>query len=114
VGVAGVALALSGANVVLALVGLAAMRREIKRLGGRRLLRSLVKMLSAGAVMYAVARGGTEILGAGSEALERVFILAVVGGGSLAAYLGVAFLLKTEELKPAVALLRRRIARADS
>jgi hypothetical protein len=25
----------------------------------------------------------------------------------------VAFLLKTEELKPAVALLRRRIARAD-
>ena len=114
VGVAGVALALSGANAVLALVGLAAMRREIKRLGGRRLLRSLAKMLSAGAVMYAVARGGTEILGAGSEALERVFILAVVGGGSLAAYLGVAFLLKTEELKPAVALLRRRIARADS
>jgi putative peptidoglycan lipid II flippase len=113
VGVAGVALALSGANAVLALVGLAAMRREIKRLGGRRLLRSLAKMLSAGAVMYAVAWGGTAILGVGSGALERVFILAVVGGGSLAAYLGVAFLLKTEELKPVVALLRRRIARAD-
>jgi putative peptidoglycan lipid II flippase len=114
VGVAGVALALSGANAVLALVGLAAMRREIKRLGGRRLLRSLAKMLSAGAVMYAVAWGGTAILGAGSGALERVYILAVVGGGSLAAYLAVAFLLKTEELKPAVTLLRRRIARADS
>jgi len=109
-----VALALSGANAVLALVGLAAMRREIKRLGSRRLLRSLAKMLSAGAVMYAVAWGGTAILGVGSGALERVFILAVVGGGSLAAYLGVAFLLKTEELKPAVAMLRRRIARADS
>ncbi len=114
VGVAGVALALSGANAVLALVGLVAMRREIKRLGGRRLLRSLAKMLSAGAVMYAVAWGGTEILGVGAGALERVLILAVVGGGSLAAYLGVAFLLKTEELKPAVAMLRRRIARADT
>ena len=77
-------------------------------------MRSVAKMLSAGAVMYAFAWGGTEILGVGSGALERVFILAIVGGGSLAAYLGVAFLLKTEELKPAVAMLRRRIARAGS
>ena len=114
VGVAGVALALSVANAGLALVGLLAMRREIKRLGGRRLLRSVAKMLAAGGVMYAVAWGGTAILGVGSGALERIFILTVVGGGSLAAYLGVAFVLKTEELKPAVALLRRRIARADS
>jgi putative peptidoglycan lipid II flippase len=113
VGVAGVALALSGANAGLALVGLLAMRREIKRLGGRRLLRSLAKMLAAGVVMYAVAWGGTAILGVGSGALERIFILAVVGGGSLAAYLGVAFLLRTEELKPAVALLHRRLAGAN-
>jgi len=113
VGVTGVALALSGANAGLALVGLLAMRREIKRLGGRRLLRSLAKMLAAGVVMYAVAWGGTAILGVGSGALERIFILAVVGGGSLAAYLGVAFLLRTEELKPAVALLHRRLAGAN-
>ena len=106
--VIGVALALSGANVVLALLGLAAMRRETKRLDGRRLLRSLVKILVAGAAMYAVARGGTALLGVGSETLERAFIIAVVGGVSLAAYLGVALLLKAEELKPAVALLRRR------
>jgi len=63
--------------------------------------------------MYAVAWGGTAILGVGSGALERIFILAVVGGGSLAAYLGVAFLLRTEELKPAVALLHRRLAGAN-
>src|SRR5215218_5189391 len=106
--VIGVALALSGANVVLALLGLAAMRRETKRLDGRRLLRSLAKILAAGAAMYAVARGGTALLGVGSETLERAFITAVVGGVSLAAYLGVALLLKAEELKPAVALLRRR------
>jgi hypothetical protein len=33
-------------------------------------------------------------------------ILTVVGGASLAAYLGAAFLLKAEELKPAAAVLR--------
>jgi putative peptidoglycan lipid II flippase len=107
-GVIGVALALSGANAVLALLGLAAMRRETKRLDGRRLLRSLAKILAAGAAMYAVARGGTALLGAGSVTLERAFVIAVVGGVSLAAYLGVALLLKAEELKPAVALLQRR------
>jgi putative peptidoglycan lipid II flippase len=105
-GVIGVALALSGANAALALMGLAAMRREIKRLDGRRLLLSLARILAAGAAMYAVARGGTALLGVGSGALERALILTVVGGASLAAYLGAAFLLKAEELKPAAALLR--------
>jgi putative peptidoglycan lipid II flippase len=107
-GVIGVALALSGANAVLALLGLAAMRRETKRLDGRRLLRSLAKILVAGAAMYVVARGGTALLGVGSGTLERAFIIAAVGGVSLAAYLGMALVLKAEELKPAVALLRRR------
>jgi hypothetical protein len=58
--------------------------------------------------MYAVARGGTVVLGTGSDAAGRALILAVVGGASLAAYLGVAYALKTEELKAAVGLLRRR------
>jgi putative peptidoglycan lipid II flippase len=108
--VIGVALALSGANAALALFGLAAMRRETKRLDGRRLLLSLAKIVAAGAAMYAVARGGTALLGVGSGTLERVLILVAVGGASLAAYLGVALLLKAEELKPAAALLRRRAA----
>jgi putative peptidoglycan lipid II flippase len=107
-GVIGVALALSGANAVLALLGLAAIRRETKRLDGRRLLRSLAKILAAGAAMYAAAWGGTALLGVGSGTLERAFVIAVVGGVSLAVYLGVAFLLKVEELKPTAALLRRR------
>jgi putative peptidoglycan lipid II flippase len=107
-GVIGVALALSGANAVLALLGLAAMRRETKRLDGRRILRSLAKILAAGAAMYAVAWSGIALLGVGSGILERAFVIAVVGCASLAAYLGVAFLLKAEELKPAAALLRRR------
>jgi putative peptidoglycan lipid II flippase len=107
VGVIGVALALSVASAALALMGLAAMRRETKRLDGQRLLLSLAKMFAAGAAMYAVARGGTALLGVGSGVLERALILTVVGGASLAAYLGAAFLLKAEELKPAAALLRR-------
>jgi putative peptidoglycan lipid II flippase len=107
-GVIGVALALSGANAALAVLGLAAMRREIKRLDGRRLFLSLAKIIAAGAAMYAVAWGGTTILGVGAEPLERALVIALVGGASLAAYLGAALLLKAEELKPAGALLRRR------
>ena len=79
-------------------------------MGARRLLRSLGKILVAGAVMYAVAHFGLMLLGDGSNALERLGILAVVGGASLAAYLGVALLLQAEELKSAVVLLRRRLA----
>ena len=105
---AGIALAFSGAYTVLALALLAAMRREIKRVDGRRLLLSLAKILAAGAAMYAVARGGTALLGGGSETLERAAILGLVGGISLAAYLGVASLLKTEEMSAVTALLRRR------
>src|ERR687895_120172 len=57
-GVVGVALALSAVNAVFAALALAAMRKEIGAVGGRRLLRSLVRILIAGAVMYAVAWGG--------------------------------------------------------
>ncbi|WP_166395526.1 murein biosynthesis integral membrane protein MurJ [Rubrobacter marinus] len=110
--VVGIALALSAVYTVLALLGLWAMRRETKRLEGRRLLLSLAKALAAGAVMYAVAYGGTALLGTGSGAPERLAILAAVGGASLAAYLAVAYWLKAEELSPAIALIKRRFARA--
>jgi putative peptidoglycan lipid II flippase len=109
-GVAGVVLALSIAYAVLAALGLAATRREIGQIEGRRLVRSLLKILAAGTVMYIVARTGTLLLGAGSDLAERLFILVTVGGASLAVYLGVAYLLRTEELESAFTLLRRRSA----
>jgi putative peptidoglycan lipid II flippase len=109
----GVALAFSGAYTLLALALLAAMRQEIKHLDGRRLARSMVKILAAGAAMYTVTRGGTALLGVGSGALERVLILAFVGGASLAAYLGVALLLRMEEVSSAVALLRPRTTMSE-
>lgn len=108
IGLSGLALALSGASAVAALVALAAMRREIKRIDGRRLLRSLARTLAAGAVMCAVAVGGISLLGMGSEALERALIVAAVGSVSLGAYLAAAFLLGAEEMKFAVDLLKRR------
>jgi putative peptidoglycan lipid II flippase len=110
---AGVALAFSVAYTVLALALLAAMRREIKRLDGRRLLLSVARILAAGAAMYAVARGGLLLTGAGSGTLDRAVILALVGGGALAAYLGVALVLRTEEVGSSVALLRSRTAKGD-
>jgi putative peptidoglycan lipid II flippase len=111
-GVTGVVLALSIAYAVLAVLSLAAMRREIGRIDGGRLLRSLLKILVAGTFMYAVARTGTSLLGVGSDFTERLLILVTVGGASLAVYLGVAYLLKTEELSSAVALLRRRTGKS--
>ncbi len=110
-GAEGIVLALSAAYAVLALAALAATRREIKGVEGRRLLISLARMLVAGAAMYAVARGGTALLGTGSGSLDRLAIIAVVGTASLAAYLAVAYALRSEELGPAVALFKRRFAR---
>ncbi|HET7271308.1 MAG TPA: murein biosynthesis integral membrane protein MurJ [Rubrobacter sp.] len=109
-GVTGVVLALSIAYAVLAVLSLAAMRQQIGRIDGERLLRSLLKILLAGALMYATAMTGTALLGVGSDFAGRLLILVTVGGASLAVYLGVAYILRTEELKSVVALLRRRSA----
>src|SRR5829696_8660631 len=106
-GVTGVVLALSIAYAVLAILGLAATHQEIGLIEGRRLLRSLLKILAAGALMYVVARTGTLLLGAGSDLTERLFILVTIGGASLAVYIGMAFVLRTEELESAFALVRR-------
>jgi putative peptidoglycan lipid II flippase len=107
-GITGVVLALAAAYTVLAVLSLAAMRRETGRLDGRRLLRSAFKIFAAGAVMYVVARTGTLLVGVGSDFAERLLILVTVGGASLAVYIGVAFVLRTEELQSAFTLLRRR------
>jgi putative peptidoglycan lipid II flippase len=113
VGVTGLALALTGTSTVFAILGLVATRRDVGHIGGRRLLRSLARSLAAGAAMYGVAWIGTILLGVGTNSLDRVIILTVVGSASLAAYLGVAFLLGAEELKSVVALFRRRIGAAE-
>jgi putative peptidoglycan lipid II flippase len=111
-GVTGVVLALSIAYAVLAALGLAATRREIGRIEGRRLVRSLLKILAAGTVMYVVAIAGTLLLGTGSDFTGRLFVLVTVGGASLAVYIGTAYLLRAEELESALSLLRRRAGKA--
>jgi len=108
--VTGVVLALSIAYAVLAALSLAATRREIGLIDGRRLLRSLLKILVAGVLMYLVARAGTFFVGVGSDFTERLLILVTLGGASLAVYIGVAFVLRAEELESAFSLLRRRSA----
>ena len=49
-----------------------------------------------------------------SGTIGRILLLGLVGSLSLAAYLGVALLLKVEELRPALALLRQRGAKDES
>jgi putative peptidoglycan lipid II flippase len=63
--------------------------------------------------MYVVAWGGLQFTGTGSGTLDRTAILALVGGVSLAAYLGAALLLRMEEISSAVALLRLRSAKSE-
>lgn len=108
--VAGIVLALAVAYTALAILSLVEMRRQTGPLGGRRLLSSLLKILVSGAAMYAVSLAGTSLVGVGSDFAQRLLVLVGVGGVSLAVYLGVAFLLGTEELKSVVGLLRRRSA----
>jgi putative peptidoglycan lipid II flippase len=112
-GLPGVALAFSIAYTTLALALLAAMRHQIKRIDGRRISRSLVKILAAGTAMYVIARIGVSLTGPGSGLLDRAAIVLLVGTISVAAYLGAALLLRTEELKSAIGLLRRRRVGAE-
>lgn len=104
----GIALALSAAYAVLALASLAATRREIGRIDGRRLAASLARILAAGAVMYALALAGVKLLGAGDSFWERLAILVLVGGVSTAAYLGAALALRAEELRAVLEMAKRR------
>ena len=111
--VVGVVLALSVTYTILALLGLAAMKLRIKLIDGRRLLGSLAKILISGAVMYGVARGGTMLLGTGAGTLDQALIILIVGSVSVAAYVGVAFLLRAEELQAAVEMAKRRLRPTD-
>ena len=105
-GLAGVAVGFSAAYTLLAFALLFAMHREIKGVEGQRLAVSLTKILAAGLVMYTVARAGISLTGSGSSLLGRALVLCAVGGASFAAYLGVALLLRLEELRSAISLLR--------
>lgn len=111
-GLFGVAIAFSTVYAVLSFALLAAMRREIQHIEGRRLLVSLAKMLVAGATMYAAAEVMLRLVGEGSGLVERILILGIVGGVSVAIYLAVAFALRTEELRSALTLLRSRSVKA--
>jgi hypothetical protein len=74
---------------------------------------SLAKILVAGAVMYVVASIGVSLVGTGTNILNRVVVLALIGGVAVTVYLGVSLLLKTEELKSAISLLNSRFGRVN-
>jgi putative peptidoglycan lipid II flippase len=112
-GLPGVALAFSAAYGALALGLLITMRRETRTLDGRRMAVSLAKILVAGAVMYVVASIGVSLVGTGTNILNRVVVLALIGGVAVTVYLGVSLLLKTEELKSAISLLNSRFGRVN-
>ncbi len=107
-GLVGVALGFSFSYTLLALALLFAMRRAAGGIGGRRFAESVVKILVAGAAMYAVARLGVYLTGTGSSLPGRALILTLTGSVSLAIYLGLAYLLRIEELQYVILLMQSR------
>ena len=69
---------------------------------------SLGKILISGTVMYAVAAAAVSVTGNGDNILERALIVALVGGLSVAVYVGLSLVLQAEELWSAIRLIRRR------
>lgn len=107
-GLVGVALAFSGAYAALAVALLAAMFRRAKWANDRRLARSSASTLIAGVAAYGIASGGLYLTGTGDGLLGRSGVLVLVGGAACAAYLGIAFLLGSEEARRVAALARRK------
>ncbi|CAN5705191.1 N/A [soil metagenome] len=107
-GLVGVALGFSFSYTLLALALLFAMRRAAGGIGGRRLVESVVKILIAGAAMYAVARLGVYLTGTGSSLPGRLLILTLTGSISLAIYLALAYLLRVEEFQYVISLMQNR------
>lgn len=98
-GFVGIPVAFSAAYTVLAAALFLALRREVKRIPVRRLAASAAKIAVAGAGMYAAARTGLFLFGGGPGFADRVLVVSLIGGASLAVYLGIAFLLRAEELE---------------
>jgi putative peptidoglycan lipid II flippase len=109
----GVAASMSLGTTVAALLGLALLRRRLGGVDGRRVLRTHVRLVLAGAVAGAVGAGVARLVGAGGveTRLEALPVLALVGPVVVAAYLLLLRLLRVEEVAPLLSRLplgRRR------
>ncbi|MBC8646163.1 MAG: polysaccharide biosynthesis C-terminal domain-containing protein [Thermoanaerobaculia bacterium] len=111
-GLGSVALATSCGAAVNCLMLVTFLRRQEGLLGGREILRSILRIFAAAAVMGAAVwwvsfRALPEGPGAGVGAqILRVSLLALAGA---AAYLGIALLVRSSEPAEFIRLLRRRV-----
>ncbi len=95
-----------------ALTSYVILSRTVGGLGGRRLVRFLVRLLIAVGISAAAAWGlreGMEELARGQGKLEAILDLAVVGLGFVAIYLGVARALRITEVTDVMRLVTRRL-----
>jgi putative peptidoglycan lipid II flippase len=96
------------------------LRRRLGGLDGRRTLRAFARMLLAGLIVLGLAAGTQALLvafvtGGGLTNWFGVLInVVVVSGVALLAYLGLAKVLRIDEVGQVVGLLRRRVRRASS
>ncbi|MFH1406581.1 MAG: murein biosynthesis integral membrane protein MurJ [Candidatus Omnitrophota bacterium] len=103
--IGGIALATSIAASLNFLMLWVILRKKIGTIGGRRIITSLVKMLSAsfcmGIICFSFSRGLFETM-ADMHITLRLFALCLVLSASIAAYVGACFLFKVEEMKEAI------------
>ncbi|MGI8649691.1 MAG: murein biosynthesis integral membrane protein MurJ [Rubrobacter sp.] len=109
-GLVGVALAFSVSYVFLAIGLVVFMRRAIGGIDGRRISGSLVRILLSGTLMYGAIRTVLFFTGTGDDLPERLIVLALAGGVAVGVYLAASYVLRVEELRSAINLVRRRRA----
>jgi putative peptidoglycan lipid II flippase len=112
--VRGLALGLAAAYTFATIAAVLILRRRLGGLDGREILRGLAKVLAAGGVTAAAAwvtsQGSERLLGVDSLATQAVQVLGSVGIGLLV-FLGMALLLRMEELTLITTSLRSRFGR---
>jgi putative peptidoglycan lipid II flippase len=114
----GIALAVSVAGTLQALLAVYLLRRRLGGIEGRRMLRSLVKYLVAIIVPAALGSAGLLLLGGNREGgfavsglIPAVISMALIGTVMVLSYFGILFLMRSEELRGFIAPLRARLGR---
>lgn len=110
----GLALSTSAVAITNFLLLYIMMRHYAGRLESGQMLRTLVKLLVAGAALGAVCAGGQWLFFRSLQQLhlwQKALDIAITIGAAAAVFFGVAYLLRVAELHDVVALVRRRLAR---
>jgi putative peptidoglycan lipid II flippase len=111
---AGVAISLSVTEVFSTVVYFARLRQELGPLDGRRIVIALVKMgLAAGGMAALIVPLDAALYPLAAGTLLRIGVLLLMVGSGAAVYLGLLYLLRLEELRLALKMMRDLVRREN-